>query len=193
MSSFIGHTIPAIGLYFSRRRQTYSFVWLIWLILVAWFPDIDYLSSALRPDGMRITHSILFCSILPCLTIILLKFSRFKKPEFKFMKIQVILTAFSHLVLDLLVGVGALPLLYPFSLERFKLPLGLLPSAGKINLSNYYFYRNLLIEMGILLPLLLSCLIVNQQLEMNINKKIAITLLLTISGSFMLWAFSLPR
>jgi inner membrane protein len=110
MSSFIGHTIPAIGLYFSGNRQKYSFFWLLWLVLVAWFPDIDYLIPALIPNGIRITHSIFFCSILPCLTIILFKFSSIREDELKFMQIQVILTAFSHLMLDLMVGVGALPL-----------------------------------------------------------------------------------
>ena len=193
MSSFIGHSIPAIGIYFSVRRQKYSFFWLIWLVLVAWFPDIDYLIPALRPDGIRITHSILFCSILPCLTIIVLHFLKHRVSEFKFMKIQVILTAFSHLLLDLLVGVGALPLLYPLSWQRFKLPFGLLPSAGKIVLSNYYFYRNILIEMGVLLPLLLISIIIFQQLEMTFSRKITITVMSAISISFMIWAFSLPR
>lgn len=109
------------------------------------------------------------------------------------MKIQVILTAFSHLVLDLLVGVGALPLLYPLSFYRFKLPFGLLPSAGRINLANYYIYRNLLIEMRVLLPLLFTFIMVFQALEMTFNRKIAIAILITISISFMGWAFSLPR
>ncbi|MDZ7961152.1 MAG: metal-dependent hydrolase [Aulosira sp. DedQUE10] len=193
MSSFIGHSIPAIGLYISGHQQKYSFFWLFWLIVVAWFPDIDYLSPALRPDGMRITHSILFCSILPCLTIILLKLLRTREHEFKFKKIQVILTAFSHLLLDLLVGVGALPLLYPFSSQRFRLPFGLLPSAGKLNLSNYYLYFNLVIEIGVLLPLMFIFIMLYQQLEMTFARKITLTILITISVSFMIWAFSLPR
>jgi inner membrane protein len=193
MSSFIGHSIPAIGLYFSARRQKYSLFWLIWLVLVAWFPDIDYLNSALIPEGMRITHSILFCSILPVLTIIVLYFLNNRGSEFKFMSIQVILTGFSHLLLDMLVGVGALPLLYPFSLQRFKLSFGLLPSAGKIDLSNYFFYRNLLIEMGVLLPLLLSFIIIFQQLKIKSDRNITITFMIIVSISFMMWAFYLSR
>ncbi|NEO85783.1 MAG: hypothetical protein F6J87_16255 [Spirulina sp. SIO3F2] len=60
------------------------------------------------------------------------------------------------MLLDLLVGVTALPLFWPFDAHRFKLPFGLLPSAGKISLSNPYFYSNLKIELGVLLPLSLS-------------------------------------
>ena len=148
MSSFIGHSIPAISFYFSGQWQRYSFFRLTWLVLVAWAPDIDYLIPALRPNGFRTTHSLFFCSILPCITIFILYFIQQKRgQELKFMGMQVILTAFSHLVLDLSVGVGALPLLYPFSSQRFKFPFGLLPSAGKIDLSNYFFlpefiYRN---------------------------------------------------
>jgi inner membrane protein len=194
MSSFIGHSIPAISFYFFGQRQRYSFFRLAWLVLVAWVPDIDYLIPALRPNGFRTTHSLLFCSILPCITIFILYFIQQKRgQEFKFMGMQVILTAFSHLVLDLSVGVGALPLLYPFSSQRFKFPFGLLPSAGKIDLSNYFFYRNIFIEIGILLPLFLSLYLLVQQEEMTLNKKILIFPLVTSSVSFMAWAFSLSR
>ncbi len=74
---------------------------------------------------------------------------------------QVILAALSHLVLDLLVGVTPLPLLFPLSKIPFKLPWGILPSAGKIALNNYYFYRNLLLEMGVLLPIFILISLIN--------------------------------
>lgn len=193
MSSFIGHSIPAIGLFFSKRRHNISFVWLIWLILVAWFPDIDYLSATLRPQGLRITHSIVGCLIVPCLTIAVLAIFKIRGEQLKFIGLQLFLTSYSHLVLDLSVGVGALPLLYPWSPEKFKLPFGLLPSAGKINLSNYYFYRNLLIEMGALLPLFLCLYLLTQQSAMTKNRKILIIVLALFSACFMYWGFSLPR
>lgn len=36
---------------------------------------------------------------------------------------------------------------------RSGIALGLLPSAGRLSLDNYYLWRNLLIELGILVPL----------------------------------------
>ena len=62
----------------------------------------------------------------------------------------------SHLVLDLLVGVMPLPLLWPLARTECRLPFGLLPSAGAIRLFNPYLYRNLLIEMGVLVPVVLG-------------------------------------
>jgi hypothetical protein len=63
------------------------------------------------------------------------------------------LLPFSHLVLDFLVGVHGNPYLFPFSSEVFVSPLGILPSSGRIDLSNYYFWRNLGIELAIFVPI----------------------------------------
>lgn len=66
----------------------------------------------------------------------------------------------SHLILDLSVGVTPLPLLLPLVKISFKLPFGILPSAGRVDLQNYYFYRNLWLEMGVLLPVfVVTCLL----------------------------------
>lgn len=101
---------------------------------------------------------------------------------------QVILAGLSHLLLDLLVGVTPLPLFWPLSNLTMRLPFGLLPSAGRIQLTNPYFYRNLLIELGILLPL--SWLLL--KLPHSQKRPIQIALLL-ISLSFMFWASQLTR
>ena len=116
---------------------------------------MDYVIPFLNPqshEGLRITHSILFSSLLPCLTILfLLRYRR--GPKIIFISgVELFLASLSHIFLDLLVGVTPLPLLWPMSIYEFKLPFGVLPSAGKISLTNDYFYSNLDIEMGILLP-----------------------------------------
>jgi hypothetical protein len=50
------------------------------------------------------------------------------------------------------VGVTPAPLLWPFSRQEYRLSFGLLPSAGTVNFTNFYFYRNLALEMAILAP-----------------------------------------
>ena len=64
-----------------------------------------------------------------------------------------LLASVSHPLLDLLVGAHGLPLLWPFTDRQVALPFGLLPSAGRLALDNYYLWRNLLIELGVLVPL----------------------------------------
>ncbi|MDY6802505.1 MAG: hypothetical protein SXA11_01680 [Cyanobacteriota bacterium] len=53
----------------------------------------------------------------------------------------------------MLVGIAGFYLFWPFSSFKPKLPFGLLPSAGKLALDNYYLYANLVLEFGVLLPL----------------------------------------
>lgn len=172
MSSVFGHSLAAVTVYLATKsiakprpiierlrhylnRPRY-FVWILWLIVVASIPDLDYLVEAWHPsnnEGLRITHSILFCLIVPSLTIVVLFFLEVKAKRLKLYSSQVILAGLSHLLLDLFVGVTPIPLLFPVVNLPIKLPFGILPSAGKIDLSNYYFYRNLKLEMGVLLPI----------------------------------------
>lgn len=201
MSSFLGHSIVASSIYWVARpsQRNFSgkrFVWLLWLIVVASAPDIDYLAIALSSvanQGLRITHSIFFSLILPCCTIVLLRLLGIKGRQLRGQSLQVIFAALSHLVLDLLVGVTLLPLLWPIALQRFKLPFGILPSAGRLQLSNYYLYRNLWIEMGVLLPLLAGIFLLRSPRAKNTIQKAAIAILFLISASFMYWGYSLPR
>lgn len=53
----------------------------------------------------------------------------------------------SHVLLGLLVGVHSVPVLWPG--HSLISPVGLLPSAGRIDASNLYFWRNLLVEFGL--------------------------------------------
>ena len=170
-------------------------MWLGWLLMLASAPDIDYLVPALSRHahrGSRITHSIAFSLMLPLFSVGLLYFLKGLGSHRKFLSICAVLAGLSHLVLDFLVGVTPLPLLWPLSSAAFYLPVGILPSAGRIQLSNYYFYRNLLIEVGILVPLLY--LGRESYLEgIGTRNKAATLILVLVAGCFLAWSVSLSR
>ena len=103
-----------------------------------------------------------------------------------------VLAGLSHLVLDFLVGVTPLPLLWPLDSAAFSSPVGILPSAGRIQLSNYYFYRNVLIEVGVLAPLYY----VARELylgERGTRNRVRMLILLLVAGCFVVWSVSLSR
>jgi len=195
MSSLIGHSLIAITVfkYADKGNNKGSrIIWLSWLVICALFPDIDYVFIKLQSahnNGIRITHSIAFSLILPVITIIFLLFKRNK--EIKVKSIQVILAGTSHLALDILVGVTPAPLLFPLSNTAVKLPIGILPSAGAINIFNYYFYRNLIIELGILAPICYLLFKVNSSTLVLNRLKIAVLLVIFLSCVF--WSLSLNR
>ena len=199
MSSFIGHSLAAISTY-SVEKQPASLnkiYWLGWLIIIASAPDIDHIIRALhlrsQHQDIRITHSILLSLVLPIDTIVVLTLLGCKGRSLIIRSQQVILAGLSHLVLDLLTGVNKLPLLWPFSNEIFKLPFGILPSAGGVNLFNYFLYRNLLIEIGVLAPLVYIAFLISHDKSSTRPQKVRIGGLLLISICFMVWSFSLRR
>src|SRR5919112_5642444 len=159
MSSFLGHSLVAYSLFsldqWKRPSSRWRAVWLGWLVVLASAPDVDYLVPALASpahQGSRITHSIAFSLILPLSSVGVLYFVKGLKSQRKLLSVCAVLAGLSHLVLDFLVGVTPLPLLWPLGSAAFSSPVGILPSAGRIQLSNYYLYRNLLIEVGVLAP-----------------------------------------
>lgn len=200
MSFFIGHSLAALGIYAvekhppSTRTKKY---WLGWLIIVASAPDIDhgvdFLHLTSHYEDIRITHSILLSLVLPLGTIFVLTVLGCKGRLLVFRSQQVILAGLSHLVLDLLTGVNKLPLLWPLSSEIFQLPFGLLPSAGLVNPFNYFLYRNLLIEIGVLAPLVCIIYLISHKKGNTSTRKFRISGLLLISICFMVWAFGLKR
>lgn len=199
MSSFIGHSLAASSTYFIEKQPTSpnKIYWLGWLIIIASAPDIDHIIRALhftfQHQDIRITHSILLSLVLPIGTIVVLTLLGRKGRSLIISSQQVILAGLSHLVLDLLTGVNKLPLLWPFSSEIFKLPFGILPSAGGVNLFNYFLYRNLLIEMGVLAPLVYIAFLISNDKSTTRQQKFLIGGLLVISICFMVWSFSLRR
>ncbi len=151
MSSFIAHamtgsTVAAASQQSFTQRRRLIFI----LTLLAILPDLDYLLIwffDIRPQ-IRITHSILFAVTSSSVMWVISRNWTQGANYFLFF-----IASLSHLVLDLLVGVHPLPLLWPLSQPDVSIPFAILPSAGKLQLTNYYLWRNLFIEMGILLPL----------------------------------------
>ncbi|HEY9609217.1 metal-dependent hydrolase [Allocoleopsis sp.] len=199
MSSFIGHSLAAFSTYSLEKQPASSNrkSWLGWLIIIASAPDIDHIIPALhltyQYQDVRISHSILLSLVLPFCTILLLTLLGSKGRSLIIRSQQVILAGLSHLVLDLLTGVNRLPLLWPLSNEIFKLPFGILPSAGGVNLFNYFLYRNLLIEIGVLAPLVYIAFLINHDKSNTRQQRFRIGGLLLISICFMIWSFSLRR
>ena len=193
MSSFIGHALAAytIGKSIETKPRSYLF-WQIWLLLAAIAPDIDYILPQLNArnyNGLRFTHSIGFSLIAPVLGIIYLFL--FERKNIFRGGFQVCLAGLSHLILDTLVGSWQRdPLLYPFTQNTFKLPFGILPSAAKISLSNFYLYRNLLIECGILIPV--CCFVLYFAGKLNL-KKPALIGLISVVIFFLIWSLNLDR
>jgi inner membrane protein len=205
MSSFIGHSLASLTIYLTtteiqlnRQPQLvkHNLFWLMWLVVIASAPDIDYLipNLILQDAGHRIrtTHSFIGVSLVPACTILALWLSGDRGRNFKLHAGQSILAGLSHLLLDLLTGVLPLALLYPY-LKVFRLPFGLLPSAGKIQLTNYLFYRNILIELGIFVPLLISSICTIRDSNLFGKHRFVIISGLLVSACFIIWASSLSR
>ena len=199
MSSFIGHSLAAYSLFSLNQRKRpsarWSAMWLVWLVVLASAPDIDYIIPALSSPahrGSRITHSIAFTLILPLLSVGALYFVKGLKSQRRLLSICAVLAGLSHLVLDFLVGVTPLPLLWPLSSAAYASPVGILPSAGRIQLSNYYLYRNMLIEIGILAPI---CYVARGLYlgEISTRNRARIIILLLVAGCFVVWSVSLSR
>lgn len=133
-----------------------EWLWCGILVVAANAPDLDYVLPILHRDlhgGLRISHSIGFAVMVTVIFSLGFWLLGERKSLGRRRTIGVFLAIVSHLVLDYCVGVLPLPLFWPFDFSAFKSPFGWLPSAGKISLTNYFLYRNLAIEMGILLPL----------------------------------------
>ena len=156
MSSIIGHLAAGAAVHLSRSRCTdpQARTALPLLLFLAIAPDLDYLPLWLlgTTSSARFSHSLLFCLALS--TVIWLLFLPVRRKNASFPGwLALFIASCSHLVLDMLVGLHPLPLLWPCSFN-VSMPVGLLPSAGKLQLANYYLWRNLLIESGVLLPVL---------------------------------------
>jgi inner membrane protein len=179
------------------RSSRHNWLWIVFLLAIASIPDIDYLIPALRVQQfdrtLRITHSFVGVLLIPILTISVLWLLGRRGKPLQIQSLQLVLAGLSHLLLDLLTGVFPLPLLYPFSNETFRLPFGLLPSAGRIQVTNYFLYRNLFIELGAIVPLSISVVAIAKNSTKSIKDRLIIAAGLFLSACFMFWAFNLDR
>ena len=165
---------------------------MLWIMFVAILPDVNYVALWILGTQtiFAYSHSIGFIMILPTLSVLFLKYRR--EQDLTKKTLQLLAASFSHLVLDLLVGVLPKAYLWPFYGKKIKLPFGILPSAGKLDWLNYYLYRNLLIELGILLPFIgmIRLFIKRRETEYFLIKQ---SLLIFIWITFLIWGISLSR
>lgn len=154
MSSFLGHAGTGMALFLSRSplRSPSARLGLPACVLLAIAPDLDYLAYWLFHANAepRWTHSLLFALAASLLVWQALRLTGSVARSLPWPLLMA--AACSHMLLDLLVGVHPVPVLWPG--PQWTSPIGLLPSAGRIDFGNYYFWRNLLIECGVLMPVL---------------------------------------
>ena len=156
MSSFFGHALIGVSLgdnsnVKSGREKS---ICLAIFAFLAVCPDLDYLPTWLFNINMepRYSHSILACLLIGGFAVFL-KYFVFKNSLRSTNNLLLVAAPITHITLDYFVGVHKNPILWPISQELLAFGHGVLPSAGKIDLRNFYFWRNLGIEMGILIPL----------------------------------------
>ena len=154
MSSFLGHASTGVALFLSQStlRSPAARFGLPACVVLAIAPDFDYFAYWLFHVNSepRWTHSLLFALAASLLVRQALRLSGDAARTISWPILAA--AACSHMLLDLLVGVHPVPVLWPG--PQWTSPIGLLPSAGRIDPGNYYFWRNLLIECAVLMPVL---------------------------------------
>lgn len=148
MSSLAAHALAGVTVYLcSVGRTPRGWRSAAALVCLAVCPDLDYLGVWLLGYAAtpRVTHSLLFAVAAAMLV------QRIARAGGTGLPLRWLLVAsVSHPVLDLLVGAHPVPLWWP--LQAAMAVPGVLPSAGALRLDNLYLWRNLLIELGVLLP-----------------------------------------
>jgi inner membrane protein len=198
VSSFIGHALAPVILYAATEpeRIPRRALWPLALVAMAWAPDVDYLLRFLiitGNPGIRVTHSILGSLALPAIVVAVLAMRGMRGRMLRLRAFQAAAAGLSHVLLDLLVGVTPAALLWPFSSATARLAGGILPSAGRLSLANPHLYRNLLLEIGVLLPILAMVILLRAESTSRARRLIAIGGLGAVSICFMLLSAALPR
>lgn len=196
MSSVVGHAAAGIAAYLACNRkpgERRALRALPAFAFLAICPDLDYLAIWLfdAVAETRFTHSFLVAlatafGVRSCMAC--LRRGRSAQAPF----VGLLAASFSHPMLDLLVGAHPVPLLWPLPDHDIALPFGVLPSAGRLALGNYYLWRNLLIELAVLLPVL-TVLVASAR---RTPSRLIAKWLLPIAPVwlvFVAWSASLPR
>ena len=155
MSSIFGHALIGASIGDNANPKSKADKAFLYLFFVALSinPDLDYLPTWFFGLNMepRYSHSVLGCLAISLAGLLLKKYVLVRNLG-KVHWFLIVVAPMSHIVLDYFVGVHKNPILWPMSNELFAFSHGVLPSAGKLDFRNYYFWRNLLIELGILIP-----------------------------------------
>lgn len=152
-------------------------------------PDLDYFAVwffdyAADP---RVSHSLLFA--IAAAFFVKLTMSRFPAAN---LKLSWLLAAgMSHPLLDFLVGAHPVPLFWPIHGGAAN-PVGVLPSAGSLAFDNFYLWRNLLIEMGILGPVFALRVAASSRRRFRELPRRTL-LILPAWAAFLTWSIALAR
>lgn len=162
-------------------------------VFLAICPDFDYFAIWLfdMAPAPRITHCLLFGLATASLAWWLTARSDRKTPV-RMPSLAFLAASLSHPLLDLLVGAHPVPLLWPLPDHDVALPFGVLPSAGRLAPGNYYLWRNLLIELAVLLPVLAVLVAAARRMSFRPIAKWLFAFA-PVWLAFVAWSVSLPR
>lgn len=151
--------------------------------------DVDYLAVwtfgySAHP---RVTHSLLFALVAALLARTALR----RRDNAPVPIAGLLIASVSHPILDLLVGAHGVPMLWPWRTE-VSLPFGMLPSAGALDPTNYFLWRNLLIELGILLPFFALLIALVRRAASRATWR-RVVLIAPLWLAFVAWSMMLPR
>jgi inner membrane protein len=158
MSSIFGHALvgAAIGSNIKSNETREKTALCLFYAALSIAPDLDYLPTWFAGLSMepRYSHSIGGCFFISVLGLVFARL--FFTSLLSGLSVALIfLSPLSHILLDFMVGVHKNPLFWPFSSNTYSSSFGVLPSAGRLNLTNFYLWRNFAIETGVLLPVAL--------------------------------------
>lgn len=189
MSSLAGHTCAGLTAFlcWNARAPAPSRAAIVPFVFLAVCPDLDYLGIWLLGYGAnpRLTHSLLFALIAAVAV------NRMAKAVGVQLALPWLLAASApHPLLDLLVGAHPVPLFWPLQ-AGVSLP-GVLPSAGALRFDNAYLLRNLLIELGVLLPVFAALVVMARGAALRRWHTWALCVA-PVWAAFVAWSISLPR
>lgn len=198
MSSLIAHLAAGATAYACRGARTpggrRDLPLLAACVALAVLPDLDYLLwwGWRWQAEPRVTHSLGFAAFGAGVMWLLLKRWPRAVPRASLpLATTLLAAAASHELLDFLVGVHASPWLWPASAQVFVSPLGLLPSAGRLDVGNVYLWRNLLIELAVLGPAMLGLCAIRRA-EPRLTPSVWLALVM-LAGVALAWSVTLPR
>ncbi len=173
-----------------NARQRGSSRWAaVPFVALAVGPDLDYFAVWFfdYTADPRFSHSLLLA--VGAALLVKLTLSRFATAN---LKLRWLLAAgLSHTLLDLLVGAHPVPLFWPLA-GGVSIPAGVLPSAGSLAFDNFYLWRNLLIEIGVLGPAF--SLLIAASGRRSFRELAGWTLLvLPAWAAFLTWSIALAR
>lgn len=195
MSSLLGHISVGVAAYLSCNRLSdlRALRTMPLFVLLAVCPDFDYFAVWLLhySAAPRITHTLLF-ALASSLAAWWCSTS-WREAGVAHLPFWALAAASaSHPLLDLLVGAHPLPLLWPLASPDIAIAFGVLPSAGQLRIGNYYLWRNLLIELAILLPALALMVAVARRCP-TLTIARAAMLIAPVWLAFAAWSFGLQR